>query len=164
MEGYDVICTIALGLLMDVAMAYAVWRWVLCRPPRRRRRRRVGVFASPFFGSYASDSTSGARFADDVPDVGMTDRIRPLPGDDRFTYGWMFNPATGLPMMDDTFDAAGNPYGADLHVRFDHECGDFGSNSFDPQFETFGASDSGSDFDSFGSDCFSSGLGGMHDW
>lgn len=164
MDGYEVVGAIALALLMDVAMAYAVWRWILCRPPRRRRHRMVGTFVRRCFDDDADDDACGARF-DDPGLYGSTfDWTHRASGDAPFAHVHACNPATGLLMVDDAFDAAGNPYGADLHAGFDHGCEESGMGGFDSSFETFGVSDFGSGFDSSGSDCFDSGFGGMHEW
>lgn len=155
METYEIVCAMALGLLLDVAMGYVIWRWVLPMPTRRRRA--VGVAPFPIFYARGIDSATGLG----IGVAGWTHRVS---GDDPFTQGRTFNPATGLPMVDGTYDAAGNPHGVNLHERFNHGFGDSGSGGFGAQIESFGVSDSGSSFDSFGSSCFDSGFGGMHDW
>jgi len=164
MEGYEVVGAIALALLIDAAMAYAAWRWILCRSPGRRRRRIVGTFARHCFDADADDAASGVPVADAGLHGGTFDWTHRVSDDDLFMHRHACNPATGLPMVDDAFDAAGNPYGADLHVGFDHGCEDSGTGGFDLPFETFGVSDFGSGFDSSGSGCFDSGFGGMHEW
>jgi len=166
MEGYEVVGAIALALLIDVAMAYAVWRWILCRPPGRRGRRIVGTFARHFFD--ADDDADDAEPGVPVVGAGLHgdtfDWTHRALSDDPFTHVHACNPATGLLMVDGTFDVAGNPYGANLHVGFDHGCEDSVTGGFDSPFESFGTCGSGSGFDSFGSGCFDSGVGGVHEW
>lgn len=162
MEGYEIVCAIALGLLIDAVMAYVVWRWVLPMPTGRRRD--VGTVRHPMFYDDANDSAPGIRVADAGLHSGTFDWTHPVSCDDWFTQGRTFNPATGLPMVDDTYDAVGNPYGVNLHEPFNHGCEDSGPDCFESGLDSFGASGICSGFDSFESGCFDTGSGGVHDW
>lgn len=77
------------------------------------------------------------------------------------------NPATGLPMLDDTcsIDVEGNPYGVDLHTHDRHkdsfnETSSIWNDPFD-QGSTFDHSSTGSGFDSFGGGFGSGGIGNL---
>lgn len=145
MDGDWIVWGVALAVVIDMVMIVVAWLYLV----DTRARSFQADAGHSVCDSWADDDEVAFKSA----------------SNDRYSHDLLTNPATGLPMLDGVWmDVAGNPYGADLHVRFNHECGDFGSNSFDSRFETFGTSDTGSGFDSFGSDCFSSGLGGMHDW
>ncbi len=72
---------------------------------------------------------------------------------DPFDFGPAINPASGLPMLDDSgIDAGGNPIGTNLSNHFHSD--PFSSNTHSDPFPSTSMFDStgcGSSFDSFGS-------------